>query len=513
MKNSILFLLLFVCVITKAQNTYYKAYDAGAALSQDTKCIIKTMSGGLAIATFDSIIQLFKTDLNGTIIWKKQFHHLPKFFLPVRITQDLVDSSFYLSTGYFGNSNLSINKIDNSGNLIWSKTLPLFTGSAFICSSIGGGFILASCSNYDNYLLRFDGGGNIVWQKRYQNSPPYAGSTISDIVQCKNNDYVISGSCINSGWDPEIFRVDSSGVLKWFNIYDLGPDNEFLKLSAKGNDQSILLCGTSNNSAYYSSLYFRIDSIGTILNFKKYHNIHDPAYSIILSTGPNRLLMAGNALYPGFMNTQDLYTYMDYTGTVLWNKTSGNSLYSSGGGDYIGCGTTVSPNSFVLGGSGEGKFITMIDTSGNGFCNSDTILLKDTTYTIPVLTPTITTGAIFYTPSNNVITVTVPPTALTSFCNVTLGLNSEFNNIKGQAAFPNPVSRNSFLEFKSDVVEENSEIIINDVWGRKIYHSKLDERNNKIYTFNWESGIYFILLIKNDKSVSSGKICVIDKTE
>ncbi len=504
MKKIILIFFLFVSLILKTQNTYYKAYDAGAPLGQDTKSIIKTLSGGLAMITYDSTLSMYKTDLGGNIIWKKQFHHSPNIFIPGLLTQDLVDSGFYLCTG-----NVNLTKVDKSGNLLWSKKIPSLIGSVFICGSIGGGFILTSGSNYDNYLLRFDSGGNIVWQYRYQTATN-GGANLSDILQCKNGDYVISGSCTNNARDPQIFRVDSSGMLKWFNIYDLGPDNEVLNLSAKSNDETTLVCGSSYNPAYYQSLYFRIDSMGNIINFKKYHNAHNPSYSVILSFGPNRVLMAGNALYSGSKNLQNLYTYMDYTGTPIWNKTSGNSLYSSAGADYTECGVTVSPNSFVLGGYGEGKFITMIDSAGNGFCNSDTILLKDTTYGIPILTPTIATGATFYSTTNNIIIVNTPTVVLTSYCNMTLGINSGLNIAENIIIYPNPASSNSYFELKSDLVNENSEIIINDVLGRNVFRSKLQTGINKIPTPGWNNGVYFFTICDNKRILGQGKICVAD---
>jgi hypothetical protein len=503
MKKIILLIFLFICFIAKTQNTYYKVYNP--TLGGSSKAI-KTLSGGLAVAVLDSTLSVYKTDLNGNIIWKKQFHHSPKFNLPVRLTQDLVDSSYYISTGYGGNPNTNLMKVDNSGNLIWSKTLLL--NVVYIRASMGGGFILSANAGYDSYVLRFDKAGIIVWQNRYQRSPPNGSSFFPYIFQCKNGDYLFSGSCLNNAFDPLMFRIDSSGVLKWFNIYDLGTDNDFVSLSTESSDQSILVCGNTNNSAYYQDFYLRIDSLGNVLNFKKYHNIHNPAYEVILSVAPNRFLIAGNAFYSGPKSTEYLYTYMDHTGTVLWNKTSGHPA-SGLGYEAIQYGVTVSPNSFVLGG-GDIEFIAMIDSLGNGFCNADTIILKDTTYFIPVLTPTIPTGAVNYSTINNTPSVTTPPVVLTTYCNITLGLNSEPGKAEEPSAFPNPVSSNSFFEFKSEIIEENSEIIVTDVFGRKIYASKLNQENNKISTLNWESGIYFFTIIKDDKSASSGKICVID---
>lgn len=467
--------------------------------------MIKTLSGGLAMISLDSAVNLYKTGLNGNVIWKKQLHHSPKFGPPMRLTQDLVDSSFYVSTGYVGNTNTNLIKIDKSGNLVWSKTLLM--NAIYICGSSGGGFVVTGGANYDNYLLRFDGGGNIVWQNRYQTSPPNGGSVLPNIIQCKNSDYVISGISINKySYDPHLFRVDSSGTLKWFNIYDLGPDDEFLELSAESIDKSVLVCGYSNNSAYWQDLYLRVDSLGNILNFKKYHSTYGPFYSVILDGGPNRVLMAGSASYSGPKNSQDLYTYMDYTGNILWNKTSGNAVYSGSGPDAAECGVAVSSDCFVLG----GNFIAMIDSAGNGFCNSDTILLKDTTYAISVLAPAIVTSAVSYSTTNNITIVSTPPATLTSYCNFSVGLSSNLNRTENQVIYPNPVNSNSEFELKSDLINENSEIIISDVWGRKVFSSKLHTGINRVPTLDWNNGVYFFTVCDDSRIISTGKISVVD---
>lgn len=491
MKKIVLLIFLFLCLIAKTQNTYYKGVNG------EVKSVIKTLSGGLAMLIKDTTLNLYKTDLNGNIIWVKQFHNSPKYQLPLRITQDLVDSSFYVSTGYVSSTPSYLMKIDKSGNLVWSKTLAV--NAIYIRGCMGGGFVVAGSSNYDNYLLRFDNGGNIVWQNRYPNNFPNGGSFLPNIIQCRNSDYLVSVHCMNNGYDPQVYRVDSSGVLKWFNIYDLGADNEYVNLSVESNDKSILICGQSYTPIYYQSFYLRIDSLGNVLNFKRYHSVHDPIYEVILSTGPNRVLMAGNASYTGPNSPRGHYTYIDYTGTVLWSKTS---LVPR-----IECGAVNTSDSFILGGPYS---IAMIDSLGNGFCNSDTIILKDTTYFIPVLTPTVLTSAINYSTTSNVPSVTTPPATFTVYCNFTLGLNSEIKEGKEIFVFPNPVSSNFFFEINGNLIEENSEIIINDVLGRKVLLSKLQSGKNRIEAHDWKSGVYFYTITKENKLLSSGKICVVD---
>lgn len=491
MKKIILLIFLLISLTAKTQNTYYKGVNG------EVKSVIKTLSGGLAMLVRDSTLNLYKIGLNGNIIWVKQFHNSPKYQLPLRVTQDLVDSSFYVSTGHVSSTPSYLMKIDKSGNLLWSKTLAV--NAVHIRGCMGGGFTLAGSSNYDHYLIRFDNGGNIVWQNRYPNSFPNGGSFLPNIIQCRNSDYQVSVHCMNNAYDPMVYRVDSSGVLKWFNIYDLGTDNEYVSMSAESNDKSILICGQSYASIYYRSFYLRIDSLGNVLNFKRYHSIHDPIYEVILSTGPNRVLIAGNASYTGPNSSRGHYTYLDYTGTVVWSKTS---LVPP-----IECGAINTSDSFIL---GAGYSFAMIDSLGNGFCNSDTVILKDTTYFIPVLTPLVWGSAVNYTPTNNAPSLTIPPATFTTYCNFTLGANSEIEIEEKTIAFPNPVNSNSFFELKGEWIEENSEIIVNDVLGREVFSSKWRSGTNRIETRDWKNGVYFFIINKESKVIGSGKICVVD---
>jgi hypothetical protein len=481
-------LLLFsITFFSKAQVGYYRSYDAGAALSQDMRAMCKTLDGGLAFVATDSITKVYKTDINGysnMIPNWKYFYRISVYSQPAKIFQDQKDSSYYVlnnSPGFY----YMVNKLSKSGQYIWTKYSTAFSNIASaVCSAKGGGFfnISRNGGTYMATFQRYDTDGNVVWANQLNLD---SVSYYNHAIQCKNGDFVAVGEICNNSRDPIIIRVDSGGNLKWFKRYPSAIINDALTAVTEAPDSTLLYLG-GNYIANYPMFYFKTDSNGALLQHRRYRSIHDLYPSTILSGSKNSLVIAGSALYPGFTSSQFLICYLDHQGNIKWSRSAGNVMYNGGGADYINCGVTINSNKFVMAAYGEGKTFMMMDSTGTGFCNSDTLNLSDSTFAITPVNVTYTFGTSSAMIANGGHTPYLVNTVLTTQCqSLPTGLKDEEEDT--WRIFPNP-NKGIFYIFS----ERETELSIYDVNGRMISELKLEAQNSLKTSFTLNEGIYFV---------------------
>lgn len=148
---------------------------------------------------------------------------------PVDFIKASDESGYLLLTHSLERKNRIILKINNSGNLIWTKeyvdTISLQEISQSIIEMdngylVGGRKTPANFSN-DVFIMRIDKDGNMLWEKSFGGSDKRY--SLHDLVKIDNNEYVMGISTLaNQGvpwqeWEYSsiIWAIDSLGNEKW----------------------------------------------------------------------------------------------------------------------------------------------------------------------------------------------------------------------------------------------------------------------------------------------------------
>lgn len=433
MKHVFTFISVLFFLVAPAQTAYYAAYDAGMAMSMEMRALTKTLDGGMAMLSADSVTKIMKTDINGTLQWQKILKGL-YMGSALRILQDQVDSSYYAFSFHTLGSGFLVSKISKTGNLLltWSSVhYPQMPSGA--CVAKTGGIVSVRGIPGAIRFVKTSPNGDVTWVKEYQdfNTLPQ-----SALIQCHNGDFVAVGAANNGSQDPCAIRIDSLGNLKWYKVYTMGSSQDKFTALAETVDSTLIGMGPTDGN--YEWFYMRMDSLGEPLNFRKYRSSHSNSIFTLMSGTRNRFIFGGMATYPGFINTQNHYCYADYTGTPIWSKTSGNSLYNSGGADYILTGDKNTNNSFIFAGYGEGKSYAMVDSMGNGYCNADTLIFATSAGSIGYLSvplTTVTALASTYTLESSEFAT---PMQFNMYCQVTTQLSSNTTKVPAIGVFPNP---------------------------------------------------------------------------
>lgn len=195
-------------------------------------------------------------------------------------------------TGFHGNLDYWIIKIDGSGTLEWQKALggTEFDVPSSVLQTPDGGYIINGNSSsyngdvagakgaYDFWVVKLDATGAVQWKQNYGGSGYEYGNSIqltSDLG------YVMLGHTQSSDGDVSVakghfdywvVKIDSTGSIQWDKSYGGSGEDYGLNLSTTG-DGGYFLAGNSysmdgdvtGNHTYSDYWVVRIDSVGNLV--------------------------------------------------------------------------------------------------------------------------------------------------------------------------------------------------------------------------------------------------------
>jgi len=187
---------------------------------------------------------LLKVDLNGNILWQKAIY---RSTLPSSYDLWVMDVIFdganyvYLFRNAYG-ENISLVKLDLNGNLIWAKDYNFdakdypykllrdansYVVVGFRCQN---GNCSTSNSSDDIIIFKTDANGNIIWSKLYSSNMAgwLSKDRAYDIAIDYDGNYLVSGfvrASSNSSY-PIVLKINrSNGNLIWARYWDTPPSN------------------------------------------------------------------------------------------------------------------------------------------------------------------------------------------------------------------------------------------------------------------------------------------------
>lgn len=240
--------------------------------------IIKISSGGYILAGgSESIISgnkssplrgigdfwIIKIDDIGNIIWEKTFGDPGHLNIAQKILET-PDGSFIIGGRSFiplptggSQQDFRVIKIDNNGNLLWSKyyggnqqeelysLIATADGNYFLSgtssSGISGNKTSASVGGFDAWLVKIAPDGTKMWDKSYGTpGDDFRGN----IIKLMDNNFLLIESSLNTG---RIRKIDPSGNTLWLTSCS-GNDQDAFDVAAENTNGDIYVAGTSKTN-------------------------------------------------------------------------------------------------------------------------------------------------------------------------------------------------------------------------------------------------------------------------
>jgi len=324
--KTIVFCLFLLFTFGKAgaqiefSKVYFKEFESLQATS-----VVRTFDSAYMIAGIrNSKTLLFKTDVNGEIIWNKSFE---LFLSNEQVKLTALQDSTFLSIGSFYNSDKGYSELmcihfTTLGDTLWVRSVDLGS-TAYpysVQQTLDSGFVVAATIFKSGLppkiaIVKLDQSGGIQWSKSMQGE--FDAQYVYSVKQTSDTAYLVTGYAAN--YSPYavssfLMKLTSDGTVSWSSSYQAASLN-----NCEGREILVLDDGFLVGLLASSRLILmKTDFTGEVLWAKNYN-----LYAFDFSTISLKITKTDE---DGFVVlTSDAITKMDSLGNILWS--TGFNMY------------------------------------------------------------------------------------------------------------------------------------------------------------------------------------------
>ncbi len=365
-----------------------------------------TSDGGYIVAGYSSTfggLWILKLDVNGKIEWQKVYSiNGDEWATGVQQTSD----GGYIVAGVITSPDTDVwdiwvLKLDHRGNVMWQKAYgtPNYDVPSEIHQTANGGYVVAGNTKFftndtDGWILKLDSYGNIEWQKTYRKR---GFDLISSIQPNEDGGYVVCGTTNSSGAggsDLWVLKLDAEGNVLWQKTYG-GSGNDEGRTIRTAPDGGYIVAGkTTSFGAGGADLWvLKLDENGTVMWQKTYGDSDYEGFSSMDVTSDGGCVIAG-----GYSERWDAWVLkLDASGNVEWQRTYGrhiegddaNAIQQTSDGGYIVGGTVWTSRSIH-----NDLWVLKLDSEGKVNFDPDSgMVMEDTSC---IVTETDVSGVDFF---------------------------------------------------------------------------------------------------------------------
>jgi hypothetical protein len=285
---------------------WIKNYNGNGLGSATGNVLLLENDGSIVVGAENGAdnLALIKINPIGNVIWGKIYSDSGlslSSHMSLCKTQDggflIVGASVYLGSPY---GDIYVIKTDSLGNQIWAK---IYGGTQHdvgvaVKQVENGNFTIVGTTssfgagNNDIYLLKIDNAGNVIWSKTYGTPENQFGTSLTNT---SDGGYLIRGTTHNLlSTFPDItcfIKTDLNGDTLWTKAYETYSFGQQISSIELTTDYGFITAGyTQQFTNWYSMLVIKTDSIGHLLPC-----LNKPV-NIIVGNPPTVIDSAGSSL-------------------------------------------------------------------------------------------------------------------------------------------------------------------------------------------------------------------------
>ncbi len=359
----------------------------------DNSFIVAGSSTAGGLGGVDAMLVKFSAD--GTVEWSKSYGGSGnEFFMHILTCSD----GNYLAVGETtsfgaGNVDIYVVKFDGNGNVVWERTCGGASAETArgVCE-VTNGYVISGATqsfgagSWDFFVEKLNFSGNSLWSKAWGTG---GGDVAGEIVPATNGDVWVSGFVFvsSNNHDACLLKISSTGTLLSARRAAAGGNDGFAGLAAGG--AGLVSCGGTGSYAGHSPWLISFNTSGDLIWAKRY-----PISAVVFDMYVETCLDGGFILTPSNYTGEDAnganLIKTDANGTVVWSK---NYPYGGNGKMWR---TVPSPDGGYLAvgycyGNNRDMFIIKTDTEGN--------VLECCPSAAGISAVTITPGAVTFSPA------------------------------------------------------------------------------------------------------------------
>jgi len=346
-------LLALTCTAAFSQSTFRKTIniddrDIGKYISQ-------TSDGGYIITgeTYNSLENIFlaKTDMYGDTLWAKTYESVHQEY--AYCVRETLDEGFIIAAQTnLGGLKAWIIKTDATGDTLWTRMLE---GRIYnILPTADSAYLLAGYETYDSkaVLRKMDQSGELIWTKSYGFSKIFY-----EMIELSGDRIMVGGLSrlkeAPGSTTIELFMTNHSGDSLWVKQY--GGVYIYYYLSLQNTyDGGYIFSATKMLYFEDANIYLhKVDSVGNTQWTKVFGEdyISDISQGVVQTPDSGYMLTGEKYMLPKKGNSGMFLLKTDQHGDSLWEKsfdtdttrTSGYGLIKTADDHIVLCGEELSP--------------------------------------------------------------------------------------------------------------------------------------------------------------------------
>ncbi len=332
-----------------------RTYDGGYLLSGSTESNDLDMN----VNTSDRMGFLAKTDSSGELSWVKVYGINKRNSL--ESTTQTADSGYVFVGSVlrekYNTSDLWVVKVDSNGAVLWEKVYGGISDDygESVKQTPDGGFIIAGASNSDDgtlssvgnkgqsdiWVLKLDNNGDLVWSKTIGGSN---NDFATDIVLSNDGGYVLTGVSASKDWgfgsdnqsseDIFVIKLNSNGTEQWRHI-DVGFSDDYASSITKTKYGKYVIAGSRRdiNGNGLDGLVIKLSTSGSVEMRNQFGGSLNDVFNDVIELENGNILLTGySASYNGDLSeavnkgVNDIWILkLDEKGKIIWSNTKGGS--------------------------------------------------------------------------------------------------------------------------------------------------------------------------------------------
>jgi len=333
------------------------------------------LTGSISFVGEDDVL-LLKTDALGNFLWQTSFGD-PGAGGDWGTDVEVASDGGYLILGATdsleippGLGGLYLIRTDSQGGLLWERTCGGMY-AAEVKETGDGGYVAVgttpgldnghvdSDTDWDMYLVKVGGQGNLLWSKVYGHTKEDYGASV-DLTP--DGGYILAGtSTFSPDTDVLIVKVDAEGAVEWERTLDLGEGEHGYGIQSSPLGGFLVAAGGYTYGpdlrVLWSHYLVRLDGGGEVLWTKTLQDLGRTDVERFLVTPDGGCVLAGGT----WTSDGDSDVYLartDPDGNLLWERTFGGSWRQ-----FAESVEPASDGGYII--AGGGLYLVKTDEAGN----------------------------------------------------------------------------------------------------------------------------------------------------
>lgn len=343
-KGSVLAVLIIAVQCCTGQLVYFEK-QFGTGMDDAAKSIVQIPSGSLYVTGYSGggpfgnyDVHLTKLDEYGNVIWTKYYGDAnTNYGSQIIFTSDkhllIVGENYSIAN----NTDGYVMKLDTNGTVIWTYVLSTSESenARSVCEMDDGNYLVTgfeTSSNFDldNYAMKISASGMFLWKKSFG----YANTETPNLIKkVEGGYYLITGDTDSRKYgsiDVDVYKIDSLGSLLWDSAYGFSEadGSQGFLMTQSGN---YLVYGEARvtQNAPFDFLIYKIDKNGNCLTKKNFGGKKADAIFSGIQQSANEFIFCGYS--SSFSSNQDLVLIKtDSLFDTVWTRVLGGSLTEIG---------------------------------------------------------------------------------------------------------------------------------------------------------------------------------------